>query len=107
MSMSNYEMIYVTCSSMEEATEIGRTIVKTGLAACANILPQMKSIYNWNDKIFEEDEVVLLLKTHQNKFKEINKAINELHSYDVPCIISIPIENGDAKYLDWIAKNLI
>ena len=88
---------------MDEAKFIGRTLVKERLVACANMFP-ITSIYHW-DGLQENEEVVLLVKTTTEKVKKIEQRVKELHSYDVPCIISLAIDGSD-EYLAWIKREV-
>ena len=101
-----YRFVYITCSNQEEAAKIGKHIVQERLAACANIIPTMQSIYWWEGKVEEDQETVLVAKTSKKKFPELMEAVRELHSYDVPCIISLPIKKGNPAYLNWINSSL-
>ncbi|MDI6639290.1 MAG: divalent-cation tolerance protein CutA [Methanocellales archaeon] len=96
-------MVYITTSSLDEAKFIGRTLVKERLVACANIFP-ITSIYHW-DGMQEAEEVVLLAKTTAENVKRIEQRVKELHSYDVPCIISLVID-GSEDYLTWIKREV-
>ncbi|MDI6902960.1 MAG: divalent-cation tolerance protein CutA [Methanocellales archaeon] len=96
-------MVYITTSSLDEAKFIGRTLVKERLVACANIFP-ITSIYHW-DGMQEAEEVVLLAKTTTENVKRIEQRVKELHSYDVPCIISLVID-GSEDYLTWIKREV-
>lgn len=96
--------IYITTSNKEEAIKIGKAIVHARLAACANIMDSMESIYWWEGKIVEENEAVLLLKTKEELADRVIAEVKALHSYDVPCIVAWPIVNGDADYLKWIEE---
>ncbi|MEX0720514.1 MAG: divalent-cation tolerance protein CutA [Balneolaceae bacterium] len=102
----NLRFIYITTSTKKEARAIGRVLVEENLAACANILEGMESIYKWKGEIEEATECVLIAKTHQSRVKKLTKRVLELHSYDCPCVISLPLseEEGNDEYLDWIEK---
>ncbi len=100
-------MIYITTSNEDEAVEIGKTMVKNRLAACSNIIKDMKSIYWWNNTIEEDEEAILILKTLENNVDKIIKKTKEIHSYDNPCIIAIPIINASDSYLKWIEEETI
>ena len=97
-------IVYVTTSSVDEAREIASVVVEQRLAACANILPGMESVYYWQGNIQNDQEVVLILKTIKAKATELIEAIIELHSYDEPCVITLPIAGGSKSYLDWITR---
>lgn len=101
----NVIIVLVTTASEEEATTIGRAVVKQGLAACANILPLMKSIFHWEGKIVEEQECLMIMKSRAALFEELSMAVKRLHSYKVPEIIAMPIVKSSQDYLDWIIEN--
>jgi periplasmic divalent cation tolerance protein len=94
--------VYITASSKEEATRIGRELVSARLAACVNIIAPMNSIYRWQGRIEEAVEAVLIAKTQESKVPELIEKVKSMHSYSCPCIISLPIETGNPEYLEWI-----
>lgn len=96
-------MVYVTCGSREEALILARSVVTERLAACANILDGMHSIYWWQGEISEDDETVVVFKTAAQRVAALTERILALHSYDVPCVVEIPLGGGNAAYFDWIA----
>ena len=102
--MSDYSVVFMTASSHEEAENIAENLVSHKLAACVNILPNMKSFYWWDDKVCKDDELLLVAKIKTSLFKDLEKAVKKLHSYDVPEIILLPIENGSNTYLQWMEK---
>ena len=81
---------------------MGRTLVEEGLAACANIIPQIRSIYRWKEEIWDERETLLMIKTREDLFEKIRSRIKELHSYEVPEITAVHVDKGDADYVQWI-----
>jgi periplasmic divalent cation tolerance protein len=95
---------YVTAPSRVEALRIGRTIVEERLAACANVLDGMTSVYWWQGALEQAGEAVLILKTRTELVERLTARIRELHSYDCPCVVALPIEAGNPAYLDWIAR---
>ena len=95
-------MIYVTAESKDEALRIGRSLVEARLAACANILPPMTSVYRWEGAVQEDSEVALILKTRQELVESLTERIKELHSYDCPCVVALPIIGGNPDFLQWI-----
>lgn len=97
-------MIYVTTSSPEEARRIGRTLVETRLAACANVLPGATSVYWWEGAVQEAGEAVLIAKTRPDLVGEVVAKVKEMHSYTCPCVVSLPIAEGNPDFLDWIVK---
>ena len=90
-----------------EALTIANLAVQKNLAACGNIFPKMKSIYMWQNKLQNDNETLLILKTNSNKYPLLEKLILEKHSYEVPCILKIPIVDGNKEYLKWIDDSLI
>ncbi len=100
----NY-VVFVTAPNEADAARIGRTLVEERLAACANIAGQIRSIYRWQDAIEDEAECLMVLKTSHASLDALIDRANELHSYEVPEIIALPIHHGYPPYLDWIAEN--
>ena len=96
--------IYVTASSRHEALSIGRTVVGERLAACANVLDGMTSIYWWERSVQESDEASLILKTRGELVERLTARIRELHSYECPCVVAMPIAAGNPAYLEWISQ---
>lgn len=103
----NYIIILCNTNSIDSAETIATFLVKEKLAACVNIVPKIKSIYTWQNKIEKEDEVSMLIKTKQSLFAKVKEKIILLHPYDVPEIISINIQDGAKDYLNWISNNTI
>lgn len=101
----NFNFIYITTKDKEEARKIGRELVEKKLAACVNIIDNMNSIYWWQGKVEEDTEVVLIAKTKENLVQDLIKKVKEMHSYDCPCIVSLPIKEGNEDYLRWIEDN--
>ena len=99
-----YCSVYVIAATEEEARRIGRTLVEEKLAACANILP-ISSIYRWQGKIEEAAEAAMFLKTRSALVDKVIERVKALHSYQVPCIVSLPIEKGNPDYLKWIGES--
>ena len=100
----NLRFVYVTTKDRDEAKKIGAAIVEEKLAACANIIDGMESIYHWKDQVETSSECILILKTSYSNIAKMTHRIKELHSYEVPCIISLNIaeQEGNPEYLDWI-----
>ena len=105
--MSEVVLVYVTCPSEETAHEIGRAMVEKQHAACANIIPGMKSIYRWQGQIESANETILILKTVKHNWSALFDAVKAMHPYDVPCIVALPVEGGHKPYLEWIGQSVI
>ena len=97
-------VVYVTASDASEARHIGRTIVEERLAACANILASMNSIYWWEGQVQEASEAVLILKTTEARLEALVRRVKALHSYDCPCIEAWPAAAGYPPFFDWVAQ---
>ncbi len=94
--------VYITAGDEEEAHRIGRALVESRLAACANIIGSMSSVYWWEGEIHEDKEALLIAKTRESAVPALIEKVRSLHSYDCPCIIALPILEGNPDYLDWI-----
>jgi len=106
-TIGTLQWLYVTTSSIEEAKTIAKTIVEERLAACANILGDIQSIYWWDGKVQDGQEVALILKTRQDLVPKTIERIKALHSYDCPCVIALDIHDGNPDYLNWIATQTL
>ena len=98
--------VYAVFATAEEAERIGRTVIEERLAACINILAPVHSIYRWQDKVETADEVAAILKTHHAQADALIARMAELHSYDVPCIATWPIDKILGSYADWVEDNV-
>jgi len=97
--------ILVTTSNIDEAQKIGLTLVEEGLAACANIVEGVRSIYRRKGEVCDDRECLMVVKTTAANFDAVEKKVRELHSYEVPEVIAIPIVKGSKPYLDWVEEN--
>lgn len=104
--MSEFIVVMITASDAKEAVVIGKTLVKEKLAACVNLTSQIQSIFFWDGKICEETEVLLLVKTCIHLLDAIKKRVKELHRYDVPEIIALPVIDGSEEYLSWVKRTI-
>ncbi len=102
---TNYCVILVSTSSQAEAEKIAKALVESQLAACVSLVP-ISSIYTWDEKLHQEQEWQLLIKTEQARFAAITLKIQELHSYEIPEIIALPMVAGSKSYLQWISKQV-
>jgi periplasmic divalent cation tolerance protein len=100
--MERAVLVYTTYPSIVEAEQAGRAIVERRLAACVNIMPGMVSHYWWQGKIERGEEVVMILKTRAALADAVGEAVRRMHPYETPAILTVPVEGGDAAYLDWI-----
>ena len=100
------KLVYVTVGSRLEAAKIADAVVVEKLAACANLLPGVRSVFEWQGKVCREEEVVLILKTVAGRMEKLTDRIKELHSYECPCIVYFSIDGGNPDFLSWIADSL-
>lgn len=106
--MKNEEnvVIYITTGTDEEAQKVAEVLLKQRKAACVSILPGVSSIFWWQDKLDSAQEILLIVKTKASLVNEIVRLVTEIHSYDVPEIIALPIVGGNRDYLEWIGKEV-
>jgi periplasmic divalent cation tolerance protein len=95
-------LIYVTAPTVRAAERMGTTAVEEGLAACANVLGPVRSVFRWNGKIERSREAILIMKTRRSQVTALTRRIKALHSYTVPCIVALPILGGNADFLSWV-----
>lgn len=105
-SADDFRVVFTTAGSQDQAVTIAQALVERRLAACVNVFSGMCSIYRWKGKLVEEDEKLLLIKTDQRRFPAVREAIRELHTYEVPEVLALPVLDGDRAYLDWIRECL-
>jgi periplasmic divalent cation tolerance protein len=103
----DYALVYVTVPSLDEARTIALAVVEERLAACANLVPRIESIYWWEDTVEEAREVLLLLKTKRALVGRLGERIRTLHSYECPCVVSLDIAEGHAAFLEWIGRETL
>jgi len=100
----SFVFIYVTCKDEQEARTIAKQLLENKQIACANFFP-IKSMYWWENKINEDDEFVLIVKTKEELFKKVKEEVKKLHSYNVPCITKISVEPNSG-YASWLDKQI-
>jgi periplasmic divalent cation tolerance protein len=100
--MTDKIIVFVTCESKEQAEEIAQSVVTDKFAACVNVLPGIRSCYVWEGKLTWSDEVLLLIKTTRGRFDQLQDRIKAMHSYSVPEIVGVTIEDAFDKYVEWI-----
>ena len=98
-------VVFLTAPSAEEATRIAEMLVSRQLAACVQILPEIKSIYVWKNELQREQEVLMLAKTTRARFAELEREVREMHSYETPEIIAVSMVEGSADYLKWLMSS--
>jgi periplasmic divalent cation tolerance protein len=105
--MNEHCVIFITAGSDEEADKLSRGLVEEKLAFCVNTVSGIQSTYHWEGKIHVDDEILLIVKTRQDRYESLEKWVSQNHSYDVPEIVSLPIQKGLPEYLqaidDWVS----
>ncbi len=99
-------VILVTAPTHEEAKSIGRCLIEKGLAACVNLVSGIQSLFVWEGKFCQENEVLLIVKSIREKAAEIVSVVKKRHSCDVPEIIVLPIVEGSKDYLNWLQESI-
>lgn len=98
-------VVFITASSEDEAANIAQTLVESKLAACVNIIRNVRSIYRWQGNIEDDAEVLMVVKTRKQHCSLLTEKVKELHSYDVPEVIALPIIEGSKNYLKWLQES--
>lgn len=102
--MEQVLIVITNLADIAGARQLGRTLVERRLAACVNILPAVESVYRWRDAIEEAAEVTIVIKTTAARYADLEEAIRELHPYELPELIAVPVTAGLPAYLDWIVQ---
>ncbi|MGV8074025.1 MAG: divalent-cation tolerance protein CutA [Syntrophobacteraceae bacterium] len=105
--MSNVSVVFVTAGKPEEASSMGCILVEEKLIACVNIIPGIRSIYYWKGAICNDEECLMIMKTRTALIPVLKERIRELHSYEIPEIIAVPVQQGLPEYLDWVLENTL
>lgn len=98
-----HQLGYMTCANQDEARQIVRVLLEKKLIACANILPSMTACFQWENEMKEEAETAVIFKTTRSAFKPIEAIVQDMHSYDCPCVIALDIAQGYGPFLQWIS----
>jgi periplasmic divalent cation tolerance protein len=106
MSSTEFIIVFVTTANKGEAEKISQTLLKEKLIACANIINPVKSFFHWKGSVNCADECLLIMKTRRDLFSSLLTQVKELHSYDVPEILALPIVECSAEYLIWMSESL-
>ena len=101
--MTDALLVFTTLPSADKAAEIAKLLVDEKLVACANLLPAIRSIYRWQGKLHDENEVLVLLKTRAENLERLKLRLLEIHPYELPEMLAVPVESGYQPYLDWLA----
>ena len=99
-------LVYMTASTKEEARKIGKKLVESRLAACVNIIDNMNSMYMWDGKLQDDNEVIIIAKTREGLVGELTEKVKSLHSYSCPCVVSLPVSDGYHPFLNWISAEV-
>jgi periplasmic divalent cation tolerance protein len=105
-SIKPQRIALTTCGSPEEGARLAQELVSRRLAACVNVVPGIRSFYWWENRVQEDNEVLLVIKTRVELLPQLEAALSELHSYEVPEFVVLEIADGSDAYLDWINANL-
>ncbi|MDI6400506.1 divalent-cation tolerance protein CutA [Balneolaceae bacterium ANBcel3] len=97
-------LVYITTSDRNQAETIGNALIEEKLAACVNLIDPITSIFKWDNNIEKEKEIVVLAKTTSVRYPALEQRVKELHSYDCPCIVALPITSGNPDFLSWIEE---
>lgn len=95
--------MYITAQNPAAAERLAAALVEERLAACANVLPGVRSVYRWRGAVERAEEAALILKTRADRFEALRARVLELHTYEVPCVIAWPIARGHPAFLEWVA----
>ena len=104
--MTEKIVVFSTCGSEQDAMKVARALVEAKVAACVNILPNIRSVYRWKDAIEEESEWMLMIKSSRSLFAQLQAELRKVHSYEVPEVLAIPVVDGSAEYLSWLDREL-
>jgi len=98
----NIFVVLVTAPDAQEGERIGKTLVEEGLAACVNIIPDLRSLYLWKGELCNDSEVLLVIKTLENALDSLTRRVQKLHPYEVPEVLWLQVTGGSRDYLDWV-----
>src|SRR5215475_14273732 len=107
MKETRYRVVLVTCGTLEESRKIARAVVERHLAACVNVVTHaVESFYMWEGKLEHGSEYLLVMKTNEDRIEELKQAVLDIHSYDTPEFVVLPIVSGTDEYLNWIDESI-
>ncbi|MEE8449703.1 MAG: divalent-cation tolerance protein CutA [Thermodesulfobacteriota bacterium] len=102
--MNEFLVVLTTAGTKEEAERIGKTLVKESLAACINVIFPLTSIFSWEGRIEQAEEALLLMKTKRTLYEKLETRLKQLHSYQTPEVIALPVIFGSPEYLKWVSE---
>ncbi len=100
-----FRIVLSTAGSEEEGVRVAKSLVERKLCACVNLVPKIRSFYRWEGAVQDDAEVLLIIKTTQEKLQALSDHLAEIHSYDVPEMLAIAVNKGSASYLEWLAES--
>ena len=100
--MSQELVVFVTTSNNEEASKLADVLVSDRLAACVNIIPAIQSVYRWEGKVNCDTEALMIIKTTDDRYAELERRVKEIHSYSTPEVVALKIDRGSEQYLNWL-----
>ena len=106
VAKSEIIIVFVTVPGLREGSRISKAILTSRLAACVNVIPGVQSIYKWKGKIVQEKEAMLVLKTTRPRYRKLEQKIKQLHPYEVPEVIAIPLIFGSPQYIEWVTREV-
>jgi periplasmic divalent cation tolerance protein len=104
--VSEHYLVLSTVASAEDGERLARTLVEQGVAACVNVVPGLTSFYRWEGKVQRDEERLLVIKTRADRFEELRRVLVDLHPYELPEVIALPVATGHAPYLAWLDESL-
>ncbi len=103
---NTFQLVLSTCAGKKQARAIASALVEARLAACVNIITKAESVYLWEQKVVRDKELLLIIKTRSSQFEQVKQVIEDIHSYELPEIITVPLSAGSAAYLNWLDENI-
>jgi periplasmic divalent cation tolerance protein len=104
--MSDAIVVFMTAPAVDEARRIANELVGRQLAACVQILPEIESVYRWNGEVQRDKEILILAKTTAAQFDALERAVREIHTYDTPEIVAVPMSHVSEPYRAWLSDNV-
>jgi periplasmic divalent cation tolerance protein len=104
--VTNKIVVLTTCGSAEEGETLARKLIESNMAACVNLIPQVRSFYRWQGKIEDATEWLLVVKTSREQFDALRQVLEGAHSYELPEVLALPVVAGSPNYLSWLDKEL-